>query len=214
MVSMNAENSMSEVLYTVGHGTLEQQAFVELLREVGIHDVVDIRSYPGSRHNPQFGREEMESWVPEAGLAYTWMRDLGGRRKPVPGSRHVALRHPSFRSYADHMETPEFVAGVDTLLQGGDAQVIMCSESVWWRCHRRLVSDYVTLVRQVAVKHLMHDGRLMEHKATDRVRRVGDRLVYDGGAESALSVVVFGDDPSAVGEPAGLDQRSPRSDPL
>jgi uncharacterized protein (DUF488 family) len=177
---------MSEVLSTVGHGTLQQEAFIELLRGAGIRDVVDIRSYPGSRHNPQFGKEEMESWVPEAGLSYTWMPDLGGRRKPLPGSQHVALRHPSFRAYADHMETPEFVAGVDDLLLGGDAQVVMCSESVWWRCHRRLVSDYVTLVRDVAVEHLMHDGRLMEHKVTDGVRRDGDRLVYDAVAESEL----------------------------
>ncbi|CAN5582330.1 DUF488 domain-containing protein [soil metagenome] len=172
-------DSITEVLYTVGHGTMEQQAFVQLLRGVGLRDIVDIRSYPGSRHNPQFGKEEMENWVPETGLAYAWMRDLGGRRKPVPGSRHVALRHQSFRAYADYMERPEFVDGVDKLLRGGDAQVIMCSESVWWRCHRRLVSDYVTLVRGVAVKHLMHDGRLMEHKETDGVRRDGDRLVYD-----------------------------------
>jgi len=178
---------MSEVLYTVGHGTLEQEAFVELLRGVGIRHVVDIRSYPGSRHNPQFGKEEMQSWIPEAGLSYAWMPDLGGRRKPVPGSRHVALRHPSFRAYADHMETPEFVACVDELLRGGNARVVMCSESVWWRCHRRLVSDYVTLVRDVAVEHVMHDGRLMEHKVTDGARRDGDRLVYDGGVESALA---------------------------
>ena len=170
-----------EVLYTVGHGTLAQEAFLELLCGASIRGVIDIRSYPGSRHNPQFAKEKMERWVPEAGLTYAWMRDLGGRRKPVSGSRHVALRHPSFRSYADHMETPEFVAGVDELLMGGDAQVVMCSESVWWRCHRRLVSDYVTLVRDVAVEHLMHDGRLMEHKVTDGVRRDGDRLVYDGG---------------------------------
>lgn len=177
---------MSEVLFTVGHGTLEQEAFAELLVEAGIHDVVDIRSFPGSRHNPQFGREEMERWVPEAGLGYTWMRDLGGRRKPVPDSRHLALRHPSFRSYADHMETPEFVAGVDELLRGGDAQVIMCSESVWWRCHRRLVADYITLVREVAVEHLMHDGRRMRHHSTDGVRRNGDHLVYDIGVTQSL----------------------------
>lgn len=171
------------VLCTLGHGTLEQDAFVELLRHAAIDDVVDVRSFPGSRHNPQFGRAEMERWVPDEGFAYSWMRDLGGRRRPIPDSRHVALRHPSFRAYADHMETLEFTAGVDELLHGGDAQVIMCSESVWWRCHRRLVADYVTLVRGVPVEHLMHDGRRMEHKPTDGVRVDGDRLVYDVIAE-------------------------------
>lgn len=181
MVSRNVGYSMSETLFTFGHGTLEQDAFAELLREAGIHDVVDVRSYPGSRHNPQFARERMEGWVPDAGLVYTWKPDLGGRRKPVPDSRHLALRHPSFRAYADYMETPEFVDGVDELLRGGDTQTIMCSESVWWRCHRRLVADYVTLVREIHVEHLMHDGRRMEHRPTEGVRRDGDRLVYDVG---------------------------------
>ncbi|MHB1139881.1 MAG: DUF488 domain-containing protein [Microthrixaceae bacterium] len=177
---------MSEVLYTVGHGTLEQPAFTELLRDAGMDRVVDIRSYPGSRRNPQFGREEMERWVPDEGLAYTWMRDLGGRRKPVTDSRHLALRHSAFRAYADHMESAEFVAGVDELLRRDGAQVVMCSESAWWRCHRRLVADYVTLVREVAVEHLMHDGRRMEHRPTDGVRLDGDHLVYDVGVTSPL----------------------------
>ncbi|MEO6123916.1 MAG: DUF488 domain-containing protein [Ilumatobacteraceae bacterium] len=172
---------MSEVLYTVGHGTLPQNSLVELLHDASVDDVVDIRSFPNSRHNPQFAKEQMERWVPEAGLTYTWVHDLGGRRKPVPGSAHRALRHPSFRSYADHMETSAFVTSVDDLLRGGDAQVVMCSESVWWRCHRRLVADYVTLVRGVRVEHIMHDGRQMEHKVTDGVRLDGDTLVYDVG---------------------------------
>ncbi|HQZ33055.1 MAG TPA: DUF488 domain-containing protein [Ilumatobacteraceae bacterium] len=166
-------------LCTVGHGTLSQDAFTDLLLAAGLYDLVDIRSFPGSRRNPQFGRESMELWVPEAGIAYTWLRDLGGRRKPVPDSPHVALRHPSFRAYADYMESAGFVAGIDELLAGGDARTVMCSESVWWRCHRRLVADYVTLIRGIPVEHLMHDGRRTPHRVTDCVRRDHDRLVYD-----------------------------------
>lgn len=177
---------VGEVVTTFGHGTLEQDRFVDLLRDAKIREVVDIRSYPGSRHNPQFGREQMERWAPDAGLAFRWTPDLGGRRKPLADSKHVALRHPSFRSYADHMETPEFVAAIDALLDGGDAQAIMCSESVWWRCHRRLVADYLTLVREVPVEHLMHDGRQMTHPPTDGVRREGDRLIYDVGVTIPL----------------------------
>lgn len=173
-------------LYTFGHGTLEQDSFATLLLDAGLKELVDVRSYPGSRHNPQFGREVMEQWLPDAGVSYTWMRDLGGRRKPVPDSRHVALRHVSFRAYADYMDTPEFVDSIDRLLARGDAQTVMCSESVWWRCHRRLVADYVTLVRDIPVVHLMHDGRLMEHKATDGVRRDGGGLTYDVGVTGAL----------------------------
>lgn len=173
-------------LTTVGHGTMAQDEFVDLLGGAGLGDLVDIRSFPGSRRNPQFGRERMEEWLPEAGVTYTWMRDLGGRRKPLPDSPHVVWRHPSFRAYADYMETPGFVAGVDELLEGDLERVVMCSESVWWRCHRRLVADYVMLVRDHPVEHLMHDGRRMPHRPTEGVRRDGDRLVYDVGVTSPL----------------------------
>jgi len=176
-------------LSTFGHGTLEQEAFAQILLDAGVHDLVDIRSFPGSRRNPQFGREAMEQWVPDAGIGYTWRQVLGGRRKAVPGSPHVALRHPSFRAYADYMETPKFVAGIDELLAGGPDRTVMCSESVWWRCHRRLVADYVTLVRGIPVEHLMHDGRSMAHRVTEGVRRDRDRLVYDVGVMSPLPEV-------------------------
>lgn len=175
------------VIHTFGHGTLPQDEFVSIVTEAGLREIVDIRSFPGSRHNPQFGREEMQRWLPESDLAYTWMRDLGGRRKPVPDSRHVALRHQSFRAYADHMETDSFRAGVDALLGLGEGRAVMCSETVWWRCHRRLLADYLVLVRGVEVLHLMHDGRRTPHKPTDGVRRDGDGVVYDVGATPPLT---------------------------
>ncbi|MGV3759098.1 MAG: DUF488 family protein [Actinomycetota bacterium] len=178
---------MTTVL-TVGHGTLEAQALVELLGDAEVSHLVDVRSYPGSRRNPQFGREAMEQWVPQAGIAYSWQRDLGGRRRPVPGSKHHALRVEAFGAYADHMETPEFLAGVDQLLETAERArtAVMCSESVWWRCHRRLLADHLTLVRSVEVLHLMHDGRLTPHKVTDAARLDGDAVVYDVGATAPL----------------------------
>src|SRR5687768_7546083 len=100
-------------LLTVGHGTLAADDLATLLREAGVERLIDVRSYPGSRRNPQFAREAMEQWVPEARIEYVWQPALGGRRKPVPDSRHVALRHDAFRAYADHMETAEFRAGLD-----------------------------------------------------------------------------------------------------
>ena len=169
---------MARIL-TVGHGTLSEDEFLALVRGAGVIEVLDIRSYPGSRHNPQFGSDEMARWLPEAGTAYAWLRDLGGRRKQVPDSKHTALRHPSFRAYADHMESEPFLAGVDDLLDRGEHRVVMCSESVWWRCHRRLLADHLVMLRGVDVQHLMHDGRLTPHGLTDGVRRVGDRLLYD-----------------------------------
>jgi len=177
-------------LYTVGHGTLSAEAFASLLDGAHVGRVVDVRSFPGSRHNPQYGREAMERWVPIAGLGYVWMRELGGRRRPVAGSKHVALRHDAFRAYADYMETPAFLGGVDELLDlaGSESTAVMCSESVWWRCHRRLLADHLVLVRGIKVLHLMHDGRLTAHVPTDGVRLADGALVYDVGATPPLSV--------------------------
>ena len=168
-------------LHTVGHGTLSAEAVVTLLAGAGLGRVVDVRSFPGSRRNPQFAREAMERWVPAAGIAYTWMRELGGRRRPAGDSRHVALRQDAFRGYADHMETPDFLAGMERLLSlaEGGPTAVMCSESVWWRCHRRLLADHLVLVRGVDVVHLMHDGRRVPHAVTDGARPVGRRVVYD-----------------------------------
>jgi uncharacterized protein (DUF488 family) len=165
-------------------------AFASLLDHAGVRRVVDVRAFPGSRHNPQFGREEMEQWVTDAGVGYTWMRTLGGRRKPQPDSKHVALRNDAFRAYADYMETDSFRKAVDELLTfaGVEPATVMCSESVWWRCHRRLIADHLVLVRGVDVVHLMHDGRLTAHVATEGVRLAGNALVYDVGTTPALSI--------------------------
>lgn len=175
-------------IHTVGHGTLPAEDLVRLLAEAGVEQLVDVRSFPGSRHNPQFGRPEMERWLPEAGVAYVWLQGLGGRRRPAEGSEHVALRHKAFRAYADHMESSEFAVALDELLElaGRRSTTVMCSESLWWRCHRRLLADHLVLVREVEVLHLMHDGRTTPHPPTDGVRLSGDRVVYDVGATSAL----------------------------
>jgi uncharacterized protein (DUF488 family) len=168
-------------LHTVGHGTLSPEELVALLAGAGVGRLVDVRSFPGSRRSPHLGREMMERWVPAAGIGYTWLRELGGRRRSASGSRHVALRHDAFRGYADHMETTDFLTGVERLLslaeQGSTA--VMCSESVWWRCHRRLLADHLVLVRGVDVMHLMPDGRLVRHVVTDGARLAGQTVVYD-----------------------------------
>lgn len=173
-------------LLTVGHGTLSQDGLTSLLTEAGIELVVDIRTYPGSRRNPQFGRELMEKWLPEAGIAYRWEPRLGGRRRPRAESAHPALRHPSFRAYADHMETAEFHDALVEVLAEPVLTTVMCSESVWWRCHRRLVSDAAVLLEGVETLHLFHDGRLRPHMPTDGVRVDGDGLVYDVGVDLPL----------------------------
>ena len=126
----------------------------------------------------------MQRWLPLAGVSYIWMRDLGGRRPPVAGSQHVALRHHSFRAYADYMETPTFLTAATDLvtLAAEPPTAVMCSESVWWRCHRRLLADYLMLVRGCTVLHLLHNGRLSPHVPTQGVRRTDNALIYDVGS--------------------------------
>jgi uncharacterized protein (DUF488 family) len=169
--------------WTIGHGTLAADAFASLVTGAGIEVIVDIRSYPGSRRHPQFGREAMAQWLPEAGVTYEWEVRLGGRRRPVDGSPHVALRNDGFRGYADHMETDEFAAGLGHVLDLARHRPVamMCAESLWWRCHRRLTSDALTLLRGATVVHLLHDGRATEHRPSPEARIDGDRLVYDVG---------------------------------
>lgn len=156
------------ILYTIGHGTLESERFTELLTSAGLARLVDVRSVPESRHNPQFGRTAMEGWLPPAGIPYQWEADLGGFRRAAKDSTNTGLRHPSFRGYADYMQTATFRDAFDRLIAdaAGSPTVIMCSESVWWRCHRRLISDAATLLGGVEVLHLMHDGTARPHQVT------------------------------------------------
>lgn len=170
-------------LLTVGHGTLGQDALAELLVGAGVELVVDVRSFPGSRRHPQFGREAMEAWLPAAGVAYAWERRLGGRRRPAPNSPHIALREEGFRGYADHMTSEPFRDALARVLAEQRTTAVLCSESLWWRCHRRLLADAAVLLRGADVRHLLHDGRLTPHTPTAGVRVDGDRLVYDVGGE-------------------------------
>ncbi len=123
----------------------------------------------------------MAGWLARHGIGYRWLPSLGGRRTPSPESPNAGLRNEQFRAYADHMSSKEFLAGVDELLELASARpvAVMCAESVWWRCHRRLLADHLVLVRAVAVEHLFHDGRLVGHTPPTEARLAGDHLVYD-----------------------------------
>lgn len=179
------------MLFTVGHGTLGIDELTTLLIDAGIVGIVDVRSFPGSRRFPHFAREAMAQSVPAAGLSYEWRPDLGGRRKPQPGSPNVAWRNPSFRAYADHMVSAPFLDALEHLVvEAGERDlVMMCSESVWWRCHRRLISDAAVLLRGVEVLHLFHDGRLQTHPPTPEARvEASGVLVYDVGMTPPLPI--------------------------
>jgi uncharacterized protein (DUF488 family) len=171
-------------LLTIGHGTAGAGRLAELLDGAGVRQVVDVRTAPGSRRNPEMMREEMARWLPEHGVGYRWEERLGGWRRDPPDSPDTALRNRSFGGYATHMRTPEFRAAVGELLTdaASECTTVLCAEAVWWRCHRRMIADFAVLVCGVAVRHLMHDGRRVEHRPTEGVRLREDALlVYDGG---------------------------------
>ena len=165
----------------MGHGTTTADAFAALVRGAGIDTVVDVRRFPGSRRHPHFAKDEMSRWLADHAVTYRWLPALGGRRHSDAASPNVALRNPQFRAYADHMATEEFAGGVRTLLDSAaSAEIaVMCSESVWWRCHRRLLADHLVLVEGVEVEHLLHDGRRVAHPVTTGARRAGDHVIYD-----------------------------------
>lgn len=170
-------------IWTVGHGTRTIDEFVSILREADVVTLVDIRSFPGSRRHPQFGQAALRASLTEAGVAYMHLAGLGGRRRGVPGSPHTALRVAAFRAYADHMATREFGDDVVRLeaVANVTATAYMCAEALWWRCHRRMLSDLLT-VRGWDVVHLLGAGTSEPHRLWDVARAVDGTLVYDAGA--------------------------------
>ena len=171
-------------LFTFGHGTLTPEELARLITRAGLQRVVDVRTVPKSRKHPWVWSDQMAIWVPaQANAEYLWERDLGGFRTPQPTSHHTALRNPSFRGYADYMETERFLTALSGLIDSLTPRTvaIMCSETLWWRCHRRLISDAAVLLHGVDVKHLMPNGRSQPHVLTEGVRRANGTLRYDGG---------------------------------
>jgi uncharacterized protein (DUF488 family) len=170
-------------IITFGHGTAGHVELAGLIRGAAIRRVVDVRSVPKSRAHPHVWAERMALWVPDlAGAAYEWRPELGGFRKARPDSPNLALRHPAFRGYADYMQTPQFAAALEALLkESAEASTaIMCSETLWWRCHRRLIADALVLLHGIDVVHLMHTGALLPHRPTPGARVLSNgTLQYD-----------------------------------
>jgi uncharacterized protein (DUF488 family) len=174
----------SASLVTVGHGTLGPDELRTLLVSAGVERVVDVRRFPGSRTSPHVARAILEQWLPAGGVDYRWEERLGGRRA-LPKDAPVAdtwWTVAAFRAYAAYTRTPEFAAGLASVLADAAAHrvAVMCSESVWWRCHRRLIADVVLLAHELPVEHLMPSGQLRPHVASDGARRSGHQLVWDG----------------------------------
>jgi uncharacterized protein (DUF488 family) len=168
-------------VWTIGHSTRSIEEFLDLLKMHGIELLVDIRAFPGSRRYPHFNKERLLPFLVSHGIDYEHMAGLGGRRKPAEDSINLAWRHPSFRGYADYMQTAEFQDHFVVLedLARGKRTAYMCSEAPWWKCHRALVSDLMKL-KGWKVLHIMEKGKLTEHPYTSPARAEQGQLFYDG----------------------------------
>ena len=168
-------------IWTVGHSTLSIEDFIARLQSFEIVLLADVRSFPGSRRYPHFNKENLSAALTDAGIRYEHLRELGGRRRPRPDSINMAWRNESFRGYADYMETAEFRDGVERLIDLAAKQrvAIMCSEAVWWRCHRSMISDYLK-VKGIDVMHIMGEGKAEPHPFTSAARVVDGELSYRG----------------------------------
>jgi uncharacterized protein (DUF488 family) len=171
----------STTVFTIGHSTRPIEEFVRMLDRNGVRTLVDVRTVPKSRHNPQFGESELTASMPDAGIGYRRLPELGGLRHTPATAETVnsAWRNPSFRSYADYMQTSEFAAGIDALI--GLAQVetvaIMCAEAVPWRCHRSLIGDAL-LVRGFRVNDILSETSTRPHVITEFAKVDGTRVWY------------------------------------
>ena len=165
--------------YTMGHGTLQSDVFRTTLRAADVAVAADVRRFAGSRKHPQFGAAEMRGWLAEAAIEFRPLPELGGRRTPLPDSPNAGLRNSGFRGYADYMATLDFRMGFNALLALARERTtaIFCAETLWWRCHRRLVADAAVLLAGFEVIHLTPHSRAT-HVPTPGVRREGEILVY------------------------------------
>lgn len=166
-------------LWTIGHSTRSLDEFQAVLGAHAIELIADVRRFPGSRRHPHFGSEPLEAALAAAGITYRWLPALGGRRRPDPQSPNVGWRHAAFRAYADHLATDEFADGLLELLMlaHGLRTALMCSELLWWRCHRRLIADVLVSIG-IPVVHI-HDAKKADaHTLSAPARFVHGQLTY------------------------------------
>jgi len=171
----------SLAIWTVGHSTRTIEDFIDILRCNQIKILVDVRHFPGSRRFPHFGKIALRDSLSTEGIRYEHLVELGGRRPIHADSHNVAWRNASFRSYADYMETQPFRDGIDHLLEIARTgqTAIMCSEAVWWRCHRSMIAYYLKSIR-VSVFHILGTQKVQEHPYTSAAQLVCGLLSYEG----------------------------------
>lgn len=169
----------NKTIWTIGHSTHTLEELIAMLYSFEIKIVADIRSFPGSRKFPQFNKENLEISLPQNHIEYIHLKKLGGRRKANPDSKNISWRHLAFRAYADYMQTEDFKEGIEELenIAIKKRTAYMCSEAVWWRCHRSMVSDYLKS-KGWKVMHIMAIGKEEEHPYTSPAKIINDQLSY------------------------------------
>lgn len=171
--------AVAPLICTIGHSNRPLETFLDLLRQNGITRVLDVRTVPRSRHNPQFGQELLPASLRKAGISYTHIPALGGLRRARPDSPNMGWRNASFRGYADYMQTEAFQDEVALLAAGARQEnfVLMCAEAVPWRCHRSLVADAL-LLRGVRVEHIIGPGARKKHALTPFAHVADGNITY------------------------------------
>jgi uncharacterized protein (DUF488 family) len=171
----------SPAVWTIGHSTRSASEFNQILKSHGIENLVDVRSFPGSRRYPHFNKEQLAESLSESGIVYYHFPALGGRRRPRMDSRNTAWKNDSFRGYADYMESEAFRQAIGQLLQlaRGKRTAIMCAEALWWRCHRSLIADYLKVLGAEVV-HIIDENHTEKHPYTSVARIIGGKLSYEG----------------------------------
>lgn len=173
-------------IWTIGHSTRTFETFINLLKSVQIEFLLDVRNYPGSRRFPQFNKESLETTLPENKIQYLHVKKLGGRRKASLHSRNTLWRHPAFRGYADYMESDPFKEGIQELESTARnyRSAYMCSEAVWWRCHRSMISDYLK-VHGWNVLHILDGNKVVEHPFTAPAKIINGELSYENDVKES-----------------------------
>jgi uncharacterized protein (DUF488 family) len=174
------ETKQKNIIWTIGHSTHSIEEFIAMLKSFQIEQLADIRSFPGSRRFPHFNKETLDISLAESHIKYIHLRELGGRRKVRPDSNNIGWRLASFRGYADYMESEPFKNGILELenIAYKARTAYMCSEALWWRCHRSLVSDYLK-VHEWTVMHIMNTGKAQEHSYTSPAEIINGELFYN-----------------------------------
>lgn len=174
--------TLPTTIWTIGHSTRPISDFIQLLKINHVDAVADVRRFPSSRAYPQYNEAVLRQSLERDGIAYAWLPSLGGRRKSLPDSPNDAWRNEAFRGYADHIATEEFAAGLFELLMiaTGTSTAIMCSEAVWWRCHRSLIADVLRAIG-FDVLHILDGAKTAAHPYTSPARIVNGLLTYQSG---------------------------------